>query len=1203
QRSLARHPLFQVVLAVQNNPPAVLDLPGLRASLLPTGMTPAKFDLDILLRESFGAGGAPAGISGELTAAADLFDPATARLIADRFVRVLAAVAGDPGIPLHAVTVLTPPEREQVLAGWNDTARPVPAVTVPELFQVQVARTPDAVAVATGDDVVTYAELDSRSDRLARYLTSRGVSPESRVAVMMDRSAELAAALLAILKAGGAYVPVDPTWPAERIGLVLQQAGSPVLLADPAYTAAARGHDGALPVIEIDGAGPEDSDLALSDLVLSDLVPPRCAPGQAAYVMFTSGSTGTPKGVIVTHRDVTDLAADRCWRAARPIRGMVEAPQAFDASTYELWVPLLTGGQIVIAPPERFDGQVLRSLMSRHALSHVFLTAGLFRVIAEDDPEALAGLVEVSSGGDIVPATGARRVLDTVPGITVRNLYGPTEVTLCATQIPFHDSAEVGEALPIGYPLDNTQVFVLDGFLQPVPARVAGELYVAGAGLARGYLNRPGLTAERFVACPFGPAAACMYRTGDLVRWTGDGTLDFLGRADDQVKIRGFRIEPGEIEAVLAASPGVGQVVVTVREDAPGDKRLVAYVVPGASAGAGDDDALAAGVREFAAGRLPDYMVPAAVVVLAELPVTANGKLDRTVLPAPDYAAGSSGRGPATVREEILCAVFAEVLGVPAVGAEDNFFALGGHSLLAMQLVSRVRAVLGTDVAVRAVFESPTPAALAVAAAREPVPVPQGRIPDEAQVITPEMVPLAGLDAGQITRATKQVDGGPANVADIYPLAPVQEGIFFHHLMAMDGQGDHGDVYLPSFALGFDSRARLDRFLAALQQVISRHDIYRTSVAWAGLPAPLQVVWRQAVLPVAEVALDDLSGDVAGGLLAAAGSSMDLGRAPLLRATVAPDPAGDGRWAALLQVHHLLLDHTGVEVLLGELRALLAGRGEELPEPLPFRDFVAQARLGMSREDHQEFFTGLLGDVTEPTAPFGLAETRGDGTGVRRAVLPVGGDVGARLREAARQRGVSAATLFHLVWARVLGVVSGREDVVFGTVLFGRMQAGAGADRIVGPFINTLPVRVDVGAPGVAAAVAAMQGQLAALLAHEHAPLVLAQQASGVPAPAPLFTSMFNFYRGSQAQSPEPGSGLAGIRVLFARDRTNYPLVVGVDDTGTGFVVTVDAVPPGDPAQVFALLQTATASLIALLEDDPATPLHAVQVLDAAERE
>ncbi|MFB7658173.1 amino acid adenylation domain-containing protein, partial [Streptomyces sp. NPDC056128] len=673
-----------------------------------------------------------------------------------------------------------------------------------------------------------------------------------------------------------------------------------------------------------------------------------------------------------------------------------------------------------------------------------------------------------------------------------------------------------------------------------------------------------------------------------------DGQLVFVGRADDQVKLRGYRIEPGEVETVLAAHPAVDRAVVLVREDVPGDRRLVAYVVA-------DDQAVGSvDLRSFVAERLPEYMVPSSVVVLDGMPLTMNGKVDRAALPAPEHSS-SGGRGPATVVEELVCQVFADVLGVERVGVEDNFFELGGHSLLAVTLASRLRE-RGFGVSVRVLFEAPTPAALAAAGSSGGVvEVPPNGIPEGTEVITPEMLPLVELTSAQIDLVCESVEGGAANVADVYPLAPLQEGIFFHHLITEPGEAD---AYLVPMTLGFDSRERLDGFLAALQQVVDRHDIYRTGVVWEGLPEPVQVVWRRAVVPVTEVRLSP-DGDPADELLAVAGRWMDVGQAPLVRVNVAADPGTD-RWLGLVQVHHLLQDHTALDVVLGEVAALMEGRGDELPVPLPFRDFVAQARLGMSRAEHEEYFAQLLGDVTDPTLPFGLADAHGDGAGVRSARLRVDDGLAVRVREGARTIGVSPATLFHVAWARVLASLAGRTDVVFGTVLLGRMHAGAGAEWVPGPFMNTLPVRMDVAALDVVGAVRAMQAQLAGLLVHEHAPLALAQKASAVSASAPLFTSLLNYRHGrrrADVPSDESRHQLNGVEMVYSRESTNYPLAVSVDDLGTGFAITTDVVAPEDPNLVCQLLHTVIDNLTDELEGGSDTPLRVVEVLAPSVRE
>ncbi|WP_431041736.1 non-ribosomal peptide synthase/polyketide synthase [Streptomyces sp. P1-3] len=1195
-RSLSRHPLFQVTLAVQNNADAILDLSGVSiggAAAAPTGGTDvAKFDLDVSVGEFFDADGSPAGLRGALIAAADLFEPATVERLAGRLARVLETVATEPDQPLSAVEALDGAERRRVLVEWNDTAADVAQATTAQLFEAQVARTPDAVAVAGDGLQVSYAELDARANRLARLLIGQGVGPESVVGVCLERGVDFVTTVLAVSKAGGAYLPVDPAYPAERIAFVLEDAAAGVVVTSQALTAVLPRLSPSVRSVVLDDAATARDLTAFEASPLMDA--DRGAPLTAAHpawVIYTSGSTGTPKGVAVPHTGVASLVAAQTERFAvdGASRVLQFASVGFDAASAEIWVTLCAGARLVVAPADELvPGAGLVELVARHAVTHATLPPAVLGVL---DPRDVPSLSTVVSAGE---ALAAESVTAWGTGRRLVNAYGPTESTVC---VSMSQPLTAGDAPGIGSPITNTRVYVLDQWLSPVAPGVAGELYVAGAGLARGYVGRLGLTAERFVACPFGGSGERMYRTGDLVRWSVEGQLEYLGRADEQVKVRGFRIEPGEVRAVVAAHPLVAQAAVIAREDVPGDKRLVAYVVPAEGAHGAE---LPESVRQSAAERLPEYMVPSAVVVLEALPLTSNGKLDRKALPAPEYATGA-GRGPSTLREEILCAAFAEVLGVDSVGVDDSFFALGGHSLLAIRLVEVLR-TRGVTVSVRALFQNPTVAGLAAETGAEQVEVPENAIPADAQTITPEMLPLVDLTAEEVERVVATVEGGAANVADVYPLAPLQEGLLFHHLLA-DG-GD--DAYVTPMVVEFDSRTRLDAFTEALQRVVDRHDIYRTGIVWEGLREPVQVVWRTAQLPVEEVELDLQSEDLARDLVARVGLSMDLDRAPLIRMHTAAAPAG--RWLALLRMHHTIQDHTAMAVVLGEVEAFLSGRGGELSEALPFRDFVAQARGGVERAEHERYFTELLGDVDEPTAPYGLVDVRGVGADVSRAIADLGAELSGRLRVAARRAGASPATVMHVAWARVLGAVSGRDDVVFGTVLFGRMNAGAGADRVAGPFINTLPVRVRLEEAGVLAAVRAMGGQLAGLLEHEHAPLALAQQASGVAGDTPLFTSLFNYRHNSGAEASEStGSALEGIRTVFSRERTNYPLSVSVDDDGAELSLAVDAVASVDSQAVAALVATATDDVVAALEEalegGSDRPLNTVDVLGETERQ
>ncbi|CAM5622833.1 Carrier domain-containing protein OS=Streptomyces fumanus OX=67302 GN=GCM10018772_35720 PE=4 SV=1 [Streptomyces fumanus] len=638
------------------------------------------------------------GLRVRLTYRSDVLTAGAAEALTDRLMRLLERMTAAPRTPLARIDTLGDAERALLLERWNDTGRDRVPGTLPAVFAERERRSPDAVAVVDGDRQWSYAELDRLADRVARGLLDRGVRRGDRVGVVMDRSAEVVAVLLGIAKAGAGYVPAGPDWPVTRTRLVLEGAALTVTDRD-------------LP--ELTGAWIT----AVRDLLADSDRPGapvpasvRPAPDDLAYVMYTSGSTGVPKGVEITQADVVALARD-----SRFARGhecvLVHSPQTFDASTYEMWAPLLSGGRVVIAPPGALTAAVLRETVARHGVTAMWLTAALFHLFAQDDPGSLAGLREVWTGGDVVRAEAVRRVREACPGIVVVDGYGPTETTTFATSYRMEPDAAVPAAVPIGSPLDGVRVYVLDGFLRPVPVGVPGELYLAGAGLARGYTGRPGLTAERLVACPFA-AGERMYRTGDLARWTDGGVLEFAGRVDAQVKLRGFRVEPGEVEAVLAGRPGVGQAAVLVREDRPGEKRLVGYAVPGAGS-ALDGEALRAGLAEV----LPEHLVPAVVLVLDALPVTVNGKVDRAALPAPDFGGLVTGRAPRTEAEAELCALLAEVLGLERVGVDDSFFALGGDSIMSMQLATRARRA-GWVLTPRQIFEEKTPERLALVAQR-----------------------------------------------------------------------------------------------------------------------------------------------------------------------------------------------------------------------------------------------------------------------------------------------------------------------------------------------------------------------------------------------------------------------------------------------------------------------------------------------------
>ena len=751
---------------------------------------------------------------------------------------------------------------------------------------------------------------------------------------------------------------------------------------------------------------------------------------------------------------------------------------------------------------------------------------------------------------------------------------------------------------PIGRPIWNTRIYILDGDGEPVPIGVAGELHIGGAQVARGYLHQPELTAQRFIASPF-VAGDRLYKTGDLARYLADGTIEYLGRNDFQVKIRGYRIELGEIEARLRDHASVREAVVLAREDAPGEKRLVAYYTAREAVEASAED-----LRSHLLELLPEYMVPAAYVHLESMPLTPNGKLDRNALPAPDDSAHIARQyePPLGAVEETIARIWSEVLGVERIGRHDNFFALGGHSLLAVRFFRGcVRPRSHTDIST--LFSASTLSSLAgaVGGPSDTVEVVPNRIPPGSTTITPDMLPLVQLSEVEISRIVATVPGGAANVQDIYPLAPLQEGILFHHLLAREG-----DPYLQRSVQRFANRARLDEFIGALQSVIDRHDIMRTAFVWEGLPEPVQVVWRKAQLVIEEVQCDASGGEVVDQLKALFDPRLhrlDLHQAPLFRVAVAQD-AKTGRWVMILLFHHLVSDRVALDFVFDEIRAHLLKSDEELAEPVPFRNFVAQARLGVSRAEHESFFREMLGDVGEPTAAFGLVDVQGDSSPIALRDRPLDAALSQRLRGHARMLGVSTASLFHVAWARVLGALSGRDDVVFGTVLFGRMQGGDGADRTLGLLINTLPVRIRVSDQGVRESVRTTHSALAKLMRHEHASLALAQRCSAVAAPTPLFSTLLNYrHIRTLASRTEAQKAWEGIEFLGGEGRTNYPLTLSVNDFGEALSLVAQVVSPIDPASICDSMHATLERLADALDRTPRLAIGELSVLSARERQ
>ncbi|HEY0022709.1 MAG TPA: non-ribosomal peptide synthase/polyketide synthase [Longimicrobium sp.] len=1118
ERSLSHSPLFQVMFTLEDAGGAGGALSGPRAGGAGAQTEIAKFDLSLT------AGVGAQGLHAALNYNTDLFERGTAERMLGNLARVLEQVAADADVRLSRLELLGQAERALVLQAWNRTERPYPrGVCVHELFEAQVRERPEAVALAWGDESLTYRELEARANQLANHLVGLGVGPDARVGVMLERGVELVVSLLAVLKAGGCYVPLDPEYPAERLRLMLEDSRVRVLLSRGGL--AGEVETGGLEVVHLDRAAgaiaSESGEAPLS----------RATAENLAYIVYTSGSTGKPKGVMVGHRQVVQLVVETDYVRLRPGDRVAQASNAgFDALTFEVWGAFLNGATLVGIPQDvLLSPRALRKALREERITTLFLTTALVNQLAHEEPDVFAPVREVLFGGQAVDAGSVRRLLKAGQPERLLHMYGPTETTTFCLYEEVEQVADDALSVPLGHATGNQRVYLLDGALNPVPRGVPGEAYVGGGGVARGYLDRPGLTAERFVPDPFSTEpGARMYRTGDRMRWRGERKLEFVGRVDEQVKIRGFRIEPGEVESALSAHAAVREARVVVREDVPGEPRLVAYVV-----GAVEAD----GLREHLRRTLPEYMVPSAFVFLEALPLTPNGKVDRKALPAPELGSAEEAYvAPRTPTEEVLAGIWAEVLRLERVGVEESFFDLGGHSLLGTRVVSRVREVFGVELPLRAVFERPVLRELAA-----------------------EVDGLRGTGgsagAGAISPAAREGD---------LPVTFAQERLWF-----VDALDPGSPAYAMPFSYRITGHFDDDALRRALAELVRRHEPLRTTLpAVDGVPvqriAPAPASFDLPVTDLRHLPPEERRAG-AGRLTAEASRHrFDLERGPLFRASLVH--VADDEHLLLLNLHHSVGDGWSLGVLLEELSALYGafsrGEASPLPEPaLQYADYAVWQRerlSGAALERQVEFWRQALEGAPAllelPTdRPRPPAEShRG---GVERMFVPPA--LTADVQALARREG---ATLFMVLLAAldvVLGRLAGQEDVVVGTPIAGRTRAET--DRMVGLFLNSLALRTDLsGDPSFRELLGRVRESTLDAYAHQDLPFerVLEEvRPERSLAHAPVFQVMLNLANfqdeGFQAEGLEVGGAEAGAGGE-ASSKFDLTLYVGERNGGIG---------------------------------------------------
>jgi amino acid adenylation domain-containing protein len=1144
-------PLFRAALAWREAP-----VSG------PEPRSTAGLDLSLELQEEEGR------VAGEVVFATARFDRETVERYAGYLCRVLAGMAADETRPVDRLALLSDEERRLVTEEWNRTERQYPRdVCVHELFEAQVRERPDAVALVWGEAKLTYRELSARANQLAHHLIGLGVGPEARVGVMLERGVDLMVSLLAVLKAGGCYVPLDPGYPAERLRLMLDDSGVRVLLTRGDVSGVVE--TGGLDVVHLDRA----ADVIAAEPV--DAPRNRTTAENLAFIVYTSGSTGRPKGVMVGHRHVVQLVVETDYLQVRPGDRLTQGSNAgFDALTFEVWGAFLNGATLVGIPQDvLLSPPALRQVLREERITTFFLTTALLNQLAHEDPGIFTLVREVLFGGQAVDADSVRRLLKAGGPQRLLHMYGPAEATTFSLYEQVEHVAEDALTVPLGHATGNQRIYLLDGVLNPVPRGVTGEAYVGGAGVARGYLGRPGLTAERFIPDPFATEpGARMYRTGDRMRWGRERKLEFVGRVDEQVKIRGFRVEPGEIEARLLEHPGVRAPVVLLREDAPGDQRLVAYYLA-------DQPVAVDALKSHLANRLPGYMVPAAYVWMEAYPLTPNGKTDRKALPVPvgDAYAAREYEAPVGETEQAVAAIWTEVLGAGRVGRRDNLFERGGHSLVAVRVVSRVREALGVEVAPRDLFERPV---------------------------------LADFARGlQAAARAEQTAIAPVERSGPLALSFAQQRLWF-----LEQLGGTGAAYHISLRLRL--RGALDRgaLVRTLDRIVARHEALRTTFpAVDGEPVQHIASIEQSAFRLVEHDLRasaDADDELRRVVRDEASAPFDLARGPLFRGRLVRMAADDH--VLLLTMHHIVSDGWSMGVLHRELGALYAAFARGEPDPLPplpvqYADYAAWHRRLVEGEvlrRQAEYWRETLAGAPE------LLELPADHPRPARqdfagASLKVELDeaLTAALRTLSQRHGATLYMTLLAGWAAVLARLSGQDEVVIGTPSANRGRSEI--EGLIGFFVNTLPLRVDLsGVPTVAGLLDRVR--VLALEAQQNQDIPFEQVVERVRparslAYSPLFQVMFAWQNAPRGSLELPRLRLSPADAEPAAT-AKFDLLLSLWEE--------DGRIAGDVEYATSLLERATVQryvgyLRRVLEEmaaDDSAPIHRLALLDAAER-
>ncbi|MEG4011367.1 MULTISPECIES: non-ribosomal peptide synthetase [unclassified Microcoleus] len=1180
ERDLSHNPLFQVLFSLRNVPTSQIKLPGVTLSSLEIKGTTARFDLALDLEEGL------EGINGTLEYSQDLFDASTARRIAGHFLTLLESIAANPEQPISNLQILTKPEQQQLLFEWNNTQSSFPQdKCIHELFEAQTERTPDAIAVVFENECLTYRDLNKKANNLASYLQKIGVNPEVFVGIYVERSLEMMVGLLGILKAGGAYVPLDPAYPPERLGFMLEDAKISVLLTQKKLLETLPKNSASLVFLDADGEGISSCDEPVVGLQNSS---------NLAYVIYTSGSTGKPKGVQISHASVVNFLSSMRQQLAIADRDvwLAVTSLSFDIAALELFLPITTGSRVVVASREvASNGEKLLETLTNSGATVMQATPASWKMLLAAGWQGNNQL-KILCGGEALPRQLANQLL--WRGAAVWNLYGPTETTIWST---LYQVDRKDESVSIGRPIANTQIFILDRYLMPVPVGVFGELHIGGAGLSRGYLNRPELTAEKFIPNPFaedGIHASCfihpssfilserLYKTGDLARYLPDGNIEFMGRSDHQVKVRGFRIELGEIEAVLSQYPAVREAIALVREDNPGDKRLVAYIVANSELKTQDSE-LINDLRSYLKQKLPQYMMPSAFVLLEAMPLTPNGKIDRRSLKAPDKNTAefeSNFTCPRTPDEQLIAEIWAEVLGLERVGIHDNFFELGGHSLLATQAIARLREAFQIELPLRVLFESPTVATFTES-------LLQYRASQK-------------LKAPPIKRASRQGE---------LPLSFAQQRLWF-----LDQLQPGNPAYNIPAAVRLKGALNVAVLEQTFQEIIKRHEALRTTFkSVEGRPAQVIISSFNFTLPIVNLReLSQAEREAEAMRLAAeeARQPFDLTKWPLLRVTLLH--LDETEYLLLVTVHHIIADGWSMGVLVREVAALYEAFCSGKPSPLPelsvqYADYavwqinwlqgeVLEAKLADWKQQLGQILPPLQLPAKQPRSA-----VSSDRAEIQEFQLDW--QVSQALNALSRQQNVTLFMTLLAALQTLLYRYTNQEDIVVGTDLANRTQVET--EALIGFFVNILVLRTDMrGNPTFRQLLDRVREVTLKAYTHQDLPfdkLVEELRPDRTLSQTPLFQVLF-----VMQNAPMPNLEMAGLTLMpvaIDSGTAKFDLALFVSETETGIVgswkYNSDLFDRETIAQMSNRFETLLSSIVA----QPDSRLNTLEILTEAQKQ